>query len=94
MKRTRGEAWFFAILGFTGALIQLLMVRGTLWPRLGALDWFTLVMLLVAPVLALRQHLRSIREMDDEAWNIAFRFVMGGYVPLWFGFILVRRVLN
>ena len=34
----------------------------------------------VAPVRALWQYLRSVREMDDEAWNIAFRLVMGGYV--------------
>ena len=94
MQRTRGEVWFFAFLGFFVAVVQLLRLRNELWPQLGVLDWFVLILLLVSPPIALWHYLRHVREMSNEVFNTGFRLVMGGYVPLWFGFTLVRRVLN
>ena len=94
MTRTRAGVWFLAIIWLGMAVSQLLMLRNELWPQLGLFDWFILSLLLVAPLLALRQHFRDVRDTTDAAWRTAFRLALGGYVPLWFGLSLVRRVLN
>ena len=94
MVRTRAEAWFFAILGFSMSVGQLLMLRNELWPQLGPIDWFILSLLLVSPLFALWQHFRSVRDTTEVAWQTGFRLALGGYIPLWFGLSLVRRVLN
>jgi hypothetical protein len=94
MTRTREGMWVFAFMCLTAAIVRLLLLRATLWPQLGLMDWFVLAILLVAPILGLWRHLRHVREMTDEVWNTGVRFVACGYVPLWFGFTLVERVLK
>ena len=94
MMRTREGMWFFAFICLTAAISRLLTLRATLWPQLGIWDWFMLSVLLVAPILALWRHLRHVREMTDEESNTGFQLVIGGYLPLWFGFTMVERVLG
>ena len=94
MSRTRSEAWFFAFFGLTVAVFQFLDLRGELWPQLGVADWVILALLLVAPFFAVWHHFRHVREITTEASNTGIRLALGGYVPLWFGLSLLRRVLN
>jgi len=35
-----------------------------------------------------------VREMTDEVSTTGFQLLIGGYLPLWFGFTLVERVLS
>ena len=92
MTRTRGGMWFFAFICLTAAIDRLLMLRATLWPQLGTWDWFMLSVLLVLPILALWRHLRYVREMTEEVSTTGFQLVIGGYLPLWFGFTMVERM--
>ena len=94
MMRTREGMWFFAFIFLTMAISRLLSLRATLWPQLGIFDWFVLTVLLVAPILTLWRHLRHVREMTDQVSTTGFQLVIGGYLPLWFGFTLVERVLS
>ena len=94
MTRTKAGVWFFAILGFGVAVSELLKVRIELWPKLGPLDWVILGLLLISPLLAVWQHLRAVPDTTDVALQTGFRLALGGYIPLWFGLSLVRRVLN
>jgi cbb3-type cytochrome oxidase subunit 1 len=94
MTRTREGMWVFAFMCLTVAIFQLLELRAKLWPQLGIGDWFMLATLLVLPILALWRHLRHVREMTDEVSTTGFQLVIGGYLPLWFGFTLVERVLS
>jgi hypothetical protein len=94
MTRTREGVWFFAILGFGTAVSQLLMVRNELWPKLGLIDWFILSLLFVAPLFAVWRYFRDVPHITDAAWQTGFRLALGGYIPLWFGLSLVRRILN
>ena len=94
MTRTREGMWFFAFICLTVAISRLLTLRATLWPQLGIGDWFILSLLLVLPILALWRHLRHVREITDEVWGAGFQLVIGGYLPLWFGFTLMERVLS
>ena len=92
MTGTREGMWFFAFLLLTVSTMRLLTLRATLWPRLGIFDWFMLSVLLVAPILALWRHLRHVREMTDEVTTTGFQLVIGGYLPLWFGFTMVESI--
>ena len=94
MTRTREGMWFFAFICLTMAISRLLTLRATLWPQLGIMDWFMLSVLLVAPILTLWRHLRHVREMTEEVSTTGFQLVIGGYLPLWFGFTMVERVLG
>jgi cbb3-type cytochrome oxidase subunit 1 len=94
MMRTREGMWVFAFMCLTTAIVRLLLLRATLWPQLGIGDWFMLAVLLVLPILALWRHLRHVREMTDAVSTTGFQLVIGGYLPLWFGFTLVERVLK
>ena len=94
MTRTKEGMWFFAFIFLAGAIGQLLKLRATLWPQLGIWDWFMLSVLLVAPILTLWRHLRHVREMTEEVSTTGFQLVIGGYLPLWFGFTMVERVLG
>ena len=94
MMRTREGIWFFAFICLTAAIVKLLRLRATLWPQLGIMDWFMLSVLLVAPILTLWRHLRHVREMTEEVSTTGFQLVIGGYLPLWFGFTMVERVLG
>ena len=94
MMRTREGMWFFAFICLTMAISRLLTLRATLWPQLGIFDWFVLTVLLVAPILALWRHFRHVREMTEEVSTTGFQLVIGGYLPLWFGFTMVERVLG
>ena len=86
--------WFFAFIWLSVAISRLLTLRATLWPQLGTFDWFVLTVLLVAPILPLWRHLRHVREMTEEVSATGFQLVIGGYLPLWFGFTMVERVLG
>ena len=94
MTRTREGLWIFAFICLTMAISRLLTLRATLWPQLGIREWFMLSVLLVLPVLALWRHLRHVREMTEEISTTGFQLVIGGYLPLWFGFTMVERVLG
>ena len=94
MTRTKEGIWFFAFIWLTVAILRLLTLRTTLWPQLGIFDWFVLTVLLVAPILTLWRHLRHVREMTEEVSTTGFQLVIGGYLPLWFGFTMVDRVLG
>ena len=94
MTRTKGGMWFFAFIFLTMAISQLLKLRATLLPQLGIFDWFVLTALLVSPNLALWRHLRHVREITDDVSVTGFQLVIGGYLPLWFGFTMVERVLG
>jgi hypothetical protein len=94
MTRTRGEVWFFAALGLSVTVAQLLMLRSELWPQLWAIDWFILALLLASPLFALWSHIGNVGEISDDVWKTGIRLALGGYVPLWFGLGLVGRVLN
>ena len=94
MMRKREEAWVIAFLGFAIAVAQLLQVRTELWPRLGVLDWLFLAILLIAPLLNLRRHLRGVTQLTNDVYATSFLLTMGTYLPLWFGLGLVRKVLH
>jgi hypothetical protein len=94
MTRTRAGVWFLAIVWFGMALSQLLMMRNELWPHLGLFDWFILSLLLASPLIGVWQHFREVRDTTDIVWTTGFRLALGGYIPLWFGLSLVRRILN
>jgi len=94
MTRTREGIWIFAFICLTMAISRLLTLRATLWPQLGIFDWFVLTVLLVAPILTLWRHLQHAREMTEEVSTTGFQLLIGGYLPLWFGFTMVERVLS
>jgi hypothetical protein len=94
MTRTREGIWIIAFIFLAAAIGQLLTLRATLWPQLGIFDWFVLTVLLVAPILTLWRHLRHVREMTEEVSATGVQLVIGGYLPLWFGFTMVERVLG
>jgi hypothetical protein len=50
---TRRAAWFFGFLGFTVSIVQLVMLRGKLWPQLGVVDWLS------SPCCSCRRCMRS-----------------------------------
>ena len=53
-----------------------------------------LVGLLTSLLFCLWHYFRQVRETSEQVLSTGIRLVLGGYVPLWFGFTLVRRVLN
>jgi len=86
--------WFLAGLSFIGAVVQLFWLRSKLWPKLEVVDWFMLVLLLTSPLFNLWHYFRHVREMSEQVLQTGIRLVLGAYVPLWFGFTLLQRVLN
>ena len=91
MTRTRGSGWFFIGMGLLLAILRLLDIND-LWARFTAFDWIMITLLLIGPPMVLWRYLRVAQGTPEQVGQTGISIALGGYVPLWFAFMLAERV--
>jgi hypothetical protein len=93
MTEARGSGWFFIGLGLLIAAFNLLDIRD-LWARFNAFDWIMIILLMIGPPVVLWRYLKVAEGTAEQVGRTGISIALGGYVPLWFSFMLAERVAN
>jgi hypothetical protein len=86
------SVWLMCAVGLFASLVQGYDMYRLVGDRLSFVDWTIILLLLASPPFALWRHLRRVTDLTDDILATGSRIAVGGYLPLWFGFSLVRKI--